>query len=411
MLLREVGGHAEVFLHVVQLPGVLGEPVLDLAPRLEVNGAGKPAVEVDTAVAEHLEVLDLVPAGRFGVVKAVEHAPALDGALRGTVDDSRLRQTGRLEDGRHHVDHVMPLAAQLTLALDAIRPMHDQGVAGAAVVGGHLLGPGEGRVEADRPAGRHVRIGGRVAPRVVVLQHEVDVGALGHVVEVGVLVEQPVHQAFGAGAVVAGDVEDQRVVELTHVLDRLDDPARLVVGHVEVGGEDLGLAGEELLLLGREILPILDVGGLLRQLGVRRDDAELLLLLEDPLADHVPALVEAALLLVDVGLRHVVRGVNGARSEVDEEGLLRGERLLEAHPLDGLRGHVVHEVVVRIVRGLDAVLVVEESGRPLVRLTTHEAVELVEALEVRPPGQGPGGADLPHRRLVPLAEGAPCCSR
>ena len=62
MLFGEIRGHAEVFLHVVELPGVLGEPVLDLAPRLEVHGAGEPAVEVDAAVAEHLEVLDLVPA-------------------------------------------------------------------------------------------------------------------------------------------------------------------------------------------------------------------------------------------------------------------------------------------------------------------------------------------------------------
>ena len=180
-------------------------------------------------------------------------------------------QPGGLEDGRHDVDDVVPLAAQLALALDPVRPVDDHGVAGAAVVGGHLLGPGEGRVEADRPAGRHVRIGGRVAPRVVVLQHEVDVRALGHGVEVGHLVVEPDHAALGAGAVVAGDVEDERVVELAHVLDRLDDPARFVVGHLEEGGEDLGLAREELLLLGREVLPVLDVVGLGRQLGVGRE--------------------------------------------------------------------------------------------------------------------------------------------
>ena len=231
--------------------------------------------------------------GRIGVVPGVDHAHALDRPLRHAVDDSRLRQSGGFENRRHDVDHVVPLRADLALRLDAVRPVDDHGVARAAVVGGHLLGPGEGRIEADRPTGRHVRIGGRVAPVVVVLQHEVDVRTLWLGVEVGHLVVEPGHPAFGAGAVVAGDVEDERVVELAHVLDRLDDTARLVVGHVEEGGEDLGLTGEELLLFGREILPVLDVVGLLRQLGVGRDDAELLLLLEDPLADHVPAFVEA----------------------------------------------------------------------------------------------------------------------
>ncbi len=66
MLLGQVRGHAEVFLHVVEFPGVLGEPVLDLAPGFEVDGPGEPAVEVDAAVAEHLEVLDLVPVGSLG---------------------------------------------------------------------------------------------------------------------------------------------------------------------------------------------------------------------------------------------------------------------------------------------------------------------------------------------------------
>ena len=83
----------------------------------------------------------------------------------------------------------------------------------------------------------------------------------------------------------------------------------------------------------------------------------------------------------------MVRGMHRARGEVDEEGLVRGERLLEADPLDGLRGHVVHEVVVGVVRGLDAVLVVVDGGRPLIGLAAQEPVELVEALVVRPAGR------------------------
>ena len=49
---------------------------------------------------------------------------------------------------------------------------------------------------------------------------------------------------FSARAVVASDVDDQRVVELAEVLDLLDHTADLVVGVGGVGCEHLGLASE-----------------------------------------------------------------------------------------------------------------------------------------------------------------------
>src|SRR5260221_10460502 len=51
------------------------------------------------------------------------------------------------------------------------------------------------------------------------------------------------------------DIQDQRVLELAHILDRLDDPANLVVGVSEVGAEDVGLLDEELLLLEAQLVP------------------------------------------------------------------------------------------------------------------------------------------------------------
>ena len=51
------------------------------------------------------------------------------------------------------------------------------------------------------------------------------------------------------------DVDDERVVELAHVLDGLDHPADLVVGVGQVRGVDLGLADEQLLLVGGELCP------------------------------------------------------------------------------------------------------------------------------------------------------------
>ena len=131
-----------------------------------------------------------------------------------------------------------------------------------------------------------------------------------------------VWRAFGAGAVVAADVDDQRVVELAHVLDGLDHAADLVVGIGQVGGVDVGLADEELLLFGRERVPLLQQ--LIRpgrQLGVLRDHAELLLVGEDLIAQSVPALVEQMHVadLLDPLRRRVVRRMRAAGHVVEEE--------------------------------------------------------------------------------------------
>jgi hypothetical protein len=58
-------------------------------------------------------------------------------------------------------------------------------------------------------------------------------------------------------AVVAADVDDQRVVELAHVLDGLDHPANLVVRIREVHAVHIGLLDEELLLLPKGVLRFL----------------------------------------------------------------------------------------------------------------------------------------------------------
>ena len=71
----------------------------------------------------------------------------------------------------------------------------------------------------------------------------------------------PSSRAFGTGAVVAGDVDDQRVVELAHILDRLDHAADLVVGIGGVGSEHLRLPGEEFLLVGRQRVPFRQIIG------------------------------------------------------------------------------------------------------------------------------------------------------
>ena len=49
----------------------------------------------------------------------------------------------------------------------------------------------------------------------------------------------------------------KRVIELAHILDRLDDAANLVVGVGEVSAEHIGLLDEELLLVPAQLVPLL----------------------------------------------------------------------------------------------------------------------------------------------------------
>ena len=284
-----------------------------------MDGPREPAVVVDGPVAEHLEVLGDVPILRRGIVEAVDHAHPVHRDLRRAVDLPGLGQAGGFEDGRRDIDHVVELGAQLALGLDALRPVDGHTDLGAAVVRRDLLGPLVGGVEGHRPAGGHVRVGLGPAPFVQLLEHVRD--RLLHAVEVGHLAEHAVAAALGAGAVVAVDEDDQGVVELPGLLDGLDDPADLVVGHLDVGGEDLDLAGEQSASRPPTACP--SPGS--PRAWVRAPcpcghDAPFDLARQDLVAQLVPALVELALPARDPLLRDVVRRVRGARREVDEEG-------------------------------------------------------------------------------------------
>ena len=133
----------------------------------------------------------------------------------------------------------------------------------------------------------------------------------------------------------------------------------------------------------------------------------LLLPRESLLAQLVPALGEAALVLVGPLLGDVVRGVRGARREIDEERLLRHQRLLLMHPADGAVGHVLGEVVALFGGGrrLDRRHALVERRVVLARLAADKAVEVLEAPAAGRPGvERTHGRSLPGRHLVALAE-------
>ena len=181
----------------------------------------------------------------------------------------------------------------------------------------------------------------------------------------------------------------------------------MVVDVLEESGIDLHLAGEDRPHLLRRLVPGGNLGGPRGQFRVRRDDPELLLPLEDLLAQLVPALIELALVLVDPLLGHVVRGMAGAGREIHEERLVRHQRLLLARPLDRLVGQVLGEVIALLgcLLRLDRRRAFVNGRIPLVGLAADEPVEVFEpAASGRPLVERPHRARLPDRHFVALAE-------
>ncbi len=252
---------AEVLVQVVEFEHLIVERVgirrAEGLPRRAVHlGAEQPAFVIERILAHHLEILGLVPRRLLGVfrVKGVGETRAFDGCLLDAVHRGGCRDAGDLEDGRHHVNDVHELLAQAAGILDVAGPGNRHALADAAELGGVLLEPGEGRIEGPGPARRHVVVGLLGAPHVIPFQL-FGRGDHVHAVEERDFVRRAERTALGARAVVAVDVDDERVVELAHVLDGLDDAPDLVVVVRLVGGEDFHLPDEEFLLVGGELIP------------------------------------------------------------------------------------------------------------------------------------------------------------
>src|SRR5262245_50153492 len=99
----------------------------------------------------------------------------------------------------------------------------------AAEMRGDLLGPTERRVEGPGPTDGHVVVSFVCAPNVVEVLELVSDRHID-AVEHGNFVGRADERTFGARTIVAADVDDERIVELAHVFDRLDDAANLMVG-------------------------------------------------------------------------------------------------------------------------------------------------------------------------------------
>src|SRR5207302_3287158 len=105
----------------------------------------------------------------------------------------------------------------------------DRAVARTTPVRGYLLGPLIRRAQSMRPADGVMVVGIGRAEVVDLGQKELRGLDSGKTVESAHFVEAAVRRAFGRRTVVADDVVDQRIVQDSEALDRVDQPAHLVV--------------------------------------------------------------------------------------------------------------------------------------------------------------------------------------
>ena len=195
-------------------------------------------------------------------------------------------------------------------------------------------------------------------------------------------------------AVVADDVVDQRVVEDAEVLEGVDQPADVVVGVLQEPGVDLHLPGQHRLELLGHVIPGRDLLGRARQLASGGNDAELLLAGEGLARAARPSRHRTGPCTCPTTPSGTWCGrVRRAGREVDEERLVRHQRLLLADPADRLVGHVLGEVVALLRRRsrLDRRRALVERRVVLVGLAADEAVEVLEA----------AAAGRPVRRTAP----------
>lgn len=212
------------------------------------------------------------------------------------------------------------------------------------------------------------------------------VEVLGEVVErlrdavpVAELVHGAVQAALGCRPVVAGDVDDERVVEVAGFVDGLDDAADLMIRVFDRAAEDLHPPGADALVGFSQLLPRRDPLGPGLEPRVARNDPELLLAGQDAVAEYVVAVVEPASIPLAPLTRDTDRRLVGTRCVVRDPRLVRVDRPLSLDPADGLVGHVGLEVV-PLLRGLRRPhrgRVLPQGRIPLAHAGTEEAIEVL----------------------------------
>jgi hypothetical protein len=210
-----------------------------------VHRAREPALVIERTLAEHcVELSFLARCVRVG--ECGRETLALDRALGVSLDHLGGFDAEQLIDRWWHVDRVDVLVADLLGRLDLRRPGDNAHVGDAALVARPALPVRKRRVQRPGPAGVVV-VARRGGAELVDAGHCPRGGGRHAVVELP-FVERAVGAAFAAGPIV-GHRDDERVVELTRLLEVVDDPPDPVVEVRDEAGEHFGHPREETLLV------------------------------------------------------------------------------------------------------------------------------------------------------------------
>jgi hypothetical protein len=216
----------------------------------------------------------------------------------------------------------------------------------------------------------------------------------------------PRHATLGAGTVVAGNEDDYCVVEFSALFNSIDHPTDLIVDEFVVTGVDLHLTFEEFARLCIETVPCWHVLGARCEFGSLGNNAEIFLTFERDFSLLIPAVSEFAFVLVGPLFRRVMRRMCRPRCVVQKEWPVWRNRILIAHPGDGLVRLIDAQVValLRSPPGLHRILVLVDRRIPLVHLAADETVEIVKPQRVRPAAMRTDHARLRAGDVVVLAD-------
>ena len=309
------------------------------------------------------------------------------------------------QDRRHNIDDVMELIPDAAQVRDVTRPRHANALRRTAAMRRHLFAPLERCIERPRPSRCKVREGFVRSPEFV--PEKLIFNRHGDTVERGKFVRRPVEHSLCARAVVAADVDDQRVVQFAKVFDRLDDAADLVVGVGEIGAVHVSLLDEEFLLFPIERIPLRQAIRPCGQLSVVGHNAQFLLVGKDGVADFVPAAIEEVHVadLLDPFRSRMMRRVCTARHVINEERFVRRNLLELFHVLDRIVSHRCRQIPTGLpLKRIDGRRVAEQVRLPLAGVAADEPVKILEAHTDRPLMERTRLARLIKWRVVILAE-------
>ena len=349
-----------------------------------------PAVVIDPAVPEHLEILRGALTRPIGVER-VRHRHPIERHLLDAVHPRRHLHPSRLENRRHEIDHMMELRPQTTSG-DPRRPLDRHRVARPTEMRGHLLHPLERRVQ--RPGPPHVEM--VLASRRAEIVHvgEQPLRILMHPVLERRRAPGPMHRALSRRPVVPRQVDDQRVAVIG--ASRVDHPADVMIGVSQEPGETLHQPRRHRPIALRILVPGRDLTGTSRRHRARGDHPEIELAGVDRGSQLIPATVEGPGEPVDPLEGSVMRGVHRRGREITEPRTMRGSRPLTLHPLDRPIGQILIQVIALATEmRRDRCGLVVDRRLELRRLRAEDPVETIEAHPRRPTIERPGWALLP----------------